>query len=939
MMSVQETFEKEVHETLITMVDKSKPSELPPDSQLEVEVRLKKKQSISQFKRIVEFLQRKKVRMEQGYSLDISYIDDQKTPVRVTIDALTTIKDYCRGANLEELHKSGLLKFITKIKDDPTDLDNYGLRLQVSMEKTIKDADQQARMVKYLTNQQNPCMYRYKQRFEFYMGYYRFDLTLVKEGPDFHNRTGKGILLQDEIYEVEMEIIDHTKLTTERGYLADLYEIMRLSQDSFQLSLAGDLTKTLNAYYTLVGFKEGARYPFIGVDVMPMTPENASNLENYSVTEKADGNRCLLYVTGEDKMYLITNRMELRNTGLTAPAGQLSNSLFDGELVRRKASAVKDTTKTPFLYLLFDCFYYKGVDRRDQPLYAPAHDDRYTDIVTAAGVLKNTKSTSLEFNHKTYYFATGTTSIHTLNKTLLDGYHKFDYELDGLIFTPYTDPYPKASPSRKIKWKSLLKWKPLNQLSIDFRVKFVNKTLIDVPETDRKCIEVKFTVSGGRDDDGEVEFPRPDEVRHSTIYFPIDPQSSQPLTEVDGNIIYDGAIVECVYDTEQTLDRKVGITEREQFFFWKPLRIRFDKTYPNSIQVAQSTWEIIDNPITQEDICDKNKLQEKASDYYSATGEKMRKLVEPMLDYHNSVKSYLFHHLTKHIREVSKRRDYEINLMDVAAGQLGDLRKWYASKINRVVAIELSAQNIRRGKNRLRKSPMTGITYVCGDTSKEIIHTNDLSNTRVSGCTPDDRLVINRVVGEFGYQGFDLISCQFAIHYFMEREEKIRGLLQNVKMHLRTGGYFFGTTLDGRSVLDAFNNAKTDLLEGHKQERSGKDHVIWRLTKKFSGNQLTKFSQQITAMNIHIDEKDMSEWLFNYDYFAGLAKEYGLVPAKGLNIEDTDTFDRLKETLLKDTDFWSRLSNSKDKIESIRRMSPAECQYSNMTRYFIFRKV
>jgi len=40
---------------------------------------------------------------------------------------------------------------------------------------------------------------------------------------------------------------------------------------------------------------------------------------------------------------------------------------------------------------------------------------------------------------------------------------------------------------------------------------------------------------------------------------------------------------------------------------------------------------------------------------------------------------------------------------------------------------------------------------------------------------------------------FDLVSCQFALHYSFESEEKANGLLKNVSCRLKPGGYFIGT--------------------------------------------------------------------------------------------------------------------------------------------------
>jgi mRNA (guanine-N7-)-methyltransferase len=40
---------------------------------------------------------------------------------------------------------------------------------------------------------------------------------------------------------------------------------------------------------------------------------------------------------------------------------------------------------------------------------------------------------------------------------------------------------------------------------------------------------------------------------------------------------------------------------------------------------------------------------------------------------------------------------------------------------------------------------------------------------------------------------FDFVSCQFALHYSFETEQKARSLLENISSRLKPGGTFVGT--------------------------------------------------------------------------------------------------------------------------------------------------
>ena len=48
---------------------------------------------------------------------------------------------------------------------------------------------------------------------------------------------------------------------------------------------------------------------------------------------------------------------------------------------------------------------------------------------------------------------------------------------------------------------------------------------------------------------------------------------------------------------------------------------------------------------------------------------------------------------------------------------------------------------------------------------------------------------------------FDVVSTQFALHYFFESEAKLRALLRNVTDRLEEGGVWIGTTIDSDRLV------------------------------------------------------------------------------------------------------------------------------------------
>ena len=84
--------------------------------------------------------------------------------------------------------------------------------------------------------------------------------------------------------------------------------------------------------------------------------------KNYTVTDKADGARKLLFVAQNGKLYLITTNMEIQFTGLICKYKELLNTIIDGEhiLYDKKGTFIN-------LYACFDIYFIGANDVRKLP--------------------------------------------------------------------------------------------------------------------------------------------------------------------------------------------------------------------------------------------------------------------------------------------------------------------------------------------------------------------------------------------------------------------------------------------------------------------------------------------------------------------------------------------------------------------------------------------
>ena len=97
---------------------------------------------------------------------------------------------------------------------------------------------------------------------------------------------------------------------------------------------------------------------------------NVPNIRtNYSVTEKADGERRLLFINSEGYIYLIDTNMSFMFTGIQTSKKNIYNSLIDGELIfKNKFGNIIN------LFACFDVYFIKNEDRRHLNLVSSGED-------------------------------------------------------------------------------------------------------------------------------------------------------------------------------------------------------------------------------------------------------------------------------------------------------------------------------------------------------------------------------------------------------------------------------------------------------------------------------------------------------------------------------------------------------------------------------------
>ena len=130
-----------------------------------------------------------------------------------------------------------------------------------------------------------------------------------------------------------------------------------------------------------------------------------------------------------------------------------------------------------------------------------------------------------------------------------------------------------------------------------------------------------------------------------------------------------------------------------------------------------------------------------------------------------------------------------ISIFDLCSGKGGDLMKWIKKKPAHYVALEYQEALINKAIERLNSLsnidfPSIFIVADAGDENNTI--DKILDNEKFHD-------IKNRIV-------FDIVSCQFSMHYLFETESKLRAFLHNVSCRLEPGGFFVATTVDAERV-------------------------------------------------------------------------------------------------------------------------------------------
>jgi len=265
---------------------------------------------------------------------------------------------------------------------------------------------------------------------------------------------------------------------------------------------------------------------------------------DYVVCEKTDGTRYMMIAlqVGNQKACVFINRaLEMFTVPLNFRMAVFKGTILEGELYENT-------------FMIYDCLMNCGEVVGNQNLL-----DRLQQCekVVKKSLILTTDPISLKV--KKFH-------LHDDFKEFMDKYlPKIKQEMDGLIFTPVNEPIRIGT------HETMFKWKPRNKNTIDFLVK--KEPTVETPG----CVPGTYVYKLYIQDRGKHIF-----------------ESSIPIDRTkEYKWLKHGDIVECMY-----------VTWEDGPLWWKPIKKRTDKTFPNSRRTFYRTLVNIKENINMKEFLD-----------------------------------------------------------------------------------------------------------------------------------------------------------------------------------------------------------------------------------------------------------------------------------------------------------------------------------------------
>jgi hypothetical protein len=816
------------------------------------------------------------------------------------------------------------------------DMPEYGVRIRYAHESPLPSENVE-QLKSSISDKTKRKTYRYAQRYSIDCGkvngtQINVDFTSVKQKPGYSFSGAQIVgMCADKVrdrYEIELELSNPNGIPVEdiedaRGILKEqLRFILTRLQGGITTASQIDLGLALSAYTVMCrGLWEelgevDVKYPsqstlaecssyYLAPAIATLNREHVikksligkDGIPKYYFTDKADGLRSLLYIDASGQSFLLTksgillgkrgeNMTKMLNILPTNASASFkgpvegndpdviygtdaTNSVLDGELIE-----VNDK----WYFLAFDIIVKNGINLAGDS-YFDNFANRYMLLKKFELNATNVDEPTLQYQFKQFtpYSPDGFNEyIHGIgfNKILdkvtgdiveLKYTRKgLTYSLDGIVFQPAMDSYPALATN----WSTVYKYKPMYHLSVDLQLRY-----------DRALPKSNAQTLGMSNVDPEEMYAVFKALYNDKAHLDASPYpcyikliDGLPKTEA-GEVVNKGDIVEC------------RLIFREGQPFWEPMRVRYDKYKPNSVQVHQNTLNQLYEPVALDN------LAKEDGGYGGAKGL-------GVTDHNRWVSNGFIIKYGLMIRD-------NIRILDMACGNIKSGTSWIIlqNKLNadnrgrtiKIVGIDncrdkatniatayLYMSNINAGKGRNHRPLFSGDSYAFfNENMLTALHKSENTKLRDHVALPES---------------FNIVTCVFAVYYAFKDEASFRTFIANVSRNLKVGGFFICSYMNKEKIM-----AMKAMKNGTEISGSKNSKTIWKIKRETdvpAGPFGNKIKMSLTGLY-----NDNEEYFVNLNdpVVIGIMDEYGLT----LHKDEPFTTQNKKVELSPDEKTWA----------------------------------
>jgi len=710
--------------------------------------------------------------------------------------------------------------------------------------------------------------YRFKHRQSYNFGDFRVDITIVKQS-EGHNILLSRVDNIVEKIELEIEFINRPNLVKAdiKKSLSVMIELMikfnQFNNEGY-FNISNDEKKELHKNYMDVLKKVLSNKNNKGIGPKPLSLTNKTllnmllafspedkdkNIDSmYKITEKADGERYFMYIY-KNIIYLINDNKNIIKTGLKLVTDTFNDSILDGELLNYK----NESDKLIYEYRFFD-------------IYMLNKNEIYTTNLN--GRIKEMTRLSLELENNVEYYIDSKNSTAIICKMKkyrgisefrkIINQDEYKYKIDGAIFMPVN----KLADISNSSYSTMLKYKPIEENTIDILVldnklwcsyrlnndyiktelmcvkpyivdlstkpiKKMNNAgeLVDIKNTlNNKIVEVLYDIEGDCFMFNNIRYDKTEKylktgkmggtandfyVVNDILHYSFNMIEEKVMETI--NVEYIESLKMSLekggsyYDTENTYQKK---EERQLRSFQNKMKA---KLINNAVSILEN-YDVFQNIKMQDIACGRggdllkyintnfvdnklgNSLKEKGGIKF-ILGFDIDSIGIEYIDkanVNNTSRGRYLQYKNDYIRKNSTVPDIYKN--DNVFYMTGNVNSYKKSN-----DVKTSFDNI-----------MDGVTYGDG------IDNNDDFETR----TKYEKKMLDDIDKKYGVSGkkminiyekhqYELLSCQFAIHYF-----DLSIFCKYIDLHLAPGGLFICTYMEKEKVDKLFEKHKTDIITG-----------------------------------------------------------------------------------------------------------------------------